>query len=630
MPTVELETIKAATREKMAHLQYRVLVCNGTGCIANGARQVYNAFLTKTGACRNLVSVKTGDPCHMVGLISQTGCHGLCQMGPLVLIRANNGFKDVFYCGVREPDVAEIVEETIKKGRIVDRLLYTNPQSGELCRNPGEIPFYARQNRLALAECGLIDPESIEEYIQGGGYSMLRRAALEMTPREVCELIRDSGLRGRGGAGFPTGRKWLAMLEQPGKPGEPRYLVCNGDEGDPGAFMDRSLMEGDPHRLLEGAMIAAFAAGATVGYFYIRTEYPLAVQRVRQAINDARRLGILGENLFGSGFRFDCDVVEGAGAFVCGEETALLASIEGKRGMPRHKPPFPAQEGLFGKPTVVNNVETLATIRYIMEQGVSAFRRFGTVLSPGTKTFALTGRVRHTGLIEVPMGTTLREVIYEIGGGIPGDKKFKAAQIGGPSGGCLGETHLDLSLDFENLTALGAMVGSGGIVVMDEETCIVEVSRFFMQFTQEESCGKCVLCREGTKQMLALLQDIVDGTAELEHLSLLEETARAVKAASLCGLGKSAPNPVLSTLTLFRNEYLAHIERRLCPAGACQALKVYAVNPDLCKGCTLCVSKCPAGAIHGEKRQAHRIDVTSCTKCGVCATICKFKAITAA
>lgn len=624
---VNLEAVAKEVNQRLALPAYRILVCDGTGCVASGSRLVHQRFLEATQGLDGLaeVSLASGDLCRP--LLSRTGCHGLCQLGPLVVIPGDgNGRDEIFYCRVAPEDVPEIVDTTLAAGKPVERLLYRDPSNGATYQGSGMIPFYAHQTRLALIDCGHAEPESIEEYIARGGYTSLRRVVTQMKPVEVCEELVSSGLRGRGGAGFPTGRKWLATWKATGSP---KYLVCNGDEGDPGAFMDRSLMEGDPHRVLEGAIIAAYASGASYGYFYIRTEYPLALARVRKAIADARALGILGESVLGSGFAFDCEVMEGAGAFVCGEETALLASIEGERGMPRPKPPFPAEKGLYGCPTVVNNVETLATVRWIIERGAAAFRRYGTPRSPGTKTFALTGKVRNTGLIEVPLGSTLRQIVFEIGGGVPEGRKFKAAQIGGPSGGCLGVQHLDMPLDFETLGQVGAMVGSGGIVILDDATCIVEVSRFFMEFTQHESCGKCVLCREGTRQMLWILQDIVEGKARPGDLELLEQTARAVKVASLCGLGKSAPNPVLSTLAIFRSEYLAHVERLYCPAGVCAALKTFAIDPDLCKGCTLCLQKCPVGAITGERRAVHRIDVNRCTKCGVCEAVCRFKAIAA-
>jgi NADH-quinone oxidoreductase subunit F len=481
-----------------------------------------------------------------------------------------------------------------------------------------------------LQLCGRIDPEDIREYIYRGGYMAARRAYCEMSPEALCEEMTHSGLRGRGGGGFPTGRKWELTRRQAS---DKKYVICNGDEGDPGAFMDRSVMEGNPHSVVEGMMIAARAIGADEGYFYVRAEYPLAVKRVRRAVQDATAMGILGDNVFGSGAGFRIQVMEGAGAFVCGEETALMASVEGKRGTPRPKPPFPAQSGLWGKPTVINNVETLASVPLIVRHGAAHFRRLGTANSPGTKTFALTGHVANTGLIEVPFGATLRQVVLEIGGGVLDDRGqltgecFKAVQIGGPSGGCLTEEHLDLPLDFDSLKGVGAMVGSGGLVVMNRQTCAVQIARFFMQFTQNESCGKCVLCREGTKQMLALLDDIIEGRADAQTLELLTQLAPAVRKGSLCGLGKTAPNPVLSTLRYFRAEVEAHVFQKRCPAGRCKALRNPEIMPGLCKGCTVCTRKCPVGAISGERKQPHHIDTEKCIKCGACASACKFHAI---
>lgn len=628
-----MENISEITAKKTADtagLSYLVLVCCGTGCIATGALKVYEEFARLTDGLKNLVQVElTGeDHCGCQSKIKKVGCKGFCQIGPLVTVKPlTAGIKELFYCHVKPEDVAEIVETSLIKGEAVERLHYKHPHTGMPCRSTQEIPFYSKQVRLVLANCGNIDPEDIEEFIAIGGYTTARRVITQMTPQQVCHEVLLSGLRGRGGAGFPTGRKWLATLEAKGTI---KYLVCNGDEGDPGAFMNRSLMEGDPHLVLEGAIIAAYATGASHGYFYIRAEYPLALARMKKAIQDAKALGLIGRQIFGTRFTFDCEVIEGAGAFVCGEETALLASIEGERGMPRPRPPYPAQSGLFGKPTVVNNVETLGTVKRIFELGVTDFLKYGSPKNPGTKTFALTGHVRNNGLIEVPLGTTLREVIYDIGGGIPEGRRFKAVQIGGPSGGCLGMEHLDLPVDFDSLSRAGAMMGSGGMVVMDDSTCMVKIARFFMQFSQNESCGKCVLCREGTKQMLGILQDITKGQAQPGDLNLLLETALAVKKASLCGLGKSAPNPVLSMLTSFKSEFLAHTERLYCPAGACAELKTYVIDQEACKGCTLCAQKCPVGAILGERRIPHRIDVAKCIKCGVCAKICKPRAISVA
>ena len=548
------------------------------------------------------------------------------RWGPLVRINPDG----ILYTKVTAADVPEIVSETLLGERTVDRLLYRDPRTGESCRGNDDIAFYRRQSRTVLKSCGNIDPGDIREYICNGGYFAAERAYREMTPKTVCEELTLSGLRGRGGAGFPAGRKWdLARVQ----PGVKKYIICNGDEGDPGAFMDRSVMEGNPHSVIEGMMIAARAIGGSEGFVYVRAEYPLAVARVRRAVEDATDMGILGDNIFGSGLSFRLNVMEGAGAFVCGEETALIASIEGKRGMPTPKPPFPAQSGLWGKPTVINNVETLATVPIVLNMGAAEFRRIGTPGSPGTKTFALTGHVVNTGLIEVPFGSTLREIVYNIGGGVTDDagkitgEGFRAVQIGGPSGGCLTEDHLDLPLDFDSLKGVGAMVGSGGLVVMNKQTCMVKMARFFMQFTQNESCGKCVLCREGTRQMLALLDDIIEGNADAGTLELLEKLASAVQKGSLCGLGKSAPNPVLSTLRYFRPEYEAHVFQKRCPAGQCKALLSPEIEPSKCKGCGLCLRTCPVGAITGERRMPHIINATVCIKCGACAKVCKFNAI---
>ena len=552
--------------------------------------------------------------------IVPTGCHGFCEQGVLVSIPD----KHVTYVKVRYKDVEEIYETHIRGGQPVERLLYTDPQTKEHIFKDEDINFYAKQNRTALKNCGNINAESIDEAIAVRGYEALYNVLTENNPEGVIETIEKSGLRGRGGGGFPTGRKWrFTAANRGGK----SYVVCNGDEGDPGAFMDRSIMEGDPHKLLEGMAIAAFAIGADEGYIYVRAEYPLAIERLKKAIKDAEERHFLGENIMGSGFSFTIHIKEGAGAFVCGEETALIASIEGERGMPRPKPPFPANKGLFGRPTLINNVETLANVPVIMLNGADWFAQMGTETSKGTKTFALTGEVNNTGLIEVPMGTTLRQIIFDIGGGIRGGKKFKAVQIGGPSGGCLTEEHLDLPMDYDSLIKAGAMVGSGGLVVMAEDTCMVEVARFFMNFTKNESCGKCVPCREGTKNMLKILEKIVAGKGELSDLDLLEELAHTVKEGSLCGLGKTAPNPVLSTLKYFRDEYIAHIVDKKCPAGVCTAMKKVVINPEKCKGCTKCARTCPVGAIEGTVKQPHHIDQEKCIKCEACLKSCPFKAI---
>ena len=602
----------------------RVIVCAGTGCVASGAYKVYEAFVAEV-ARAGIKAITEFRPENHELAITKSGCQGFCQMGPLVTVLPEG----ILYNKVKVADVAEIVTTTLGAGQVVDRLLYVDPGTGRHCKGVAEIPFYQRQQRFVLKECGLIDPENIHEYILHGGYGAARKALLELTPQAICEQVSKSGLRGRGGGGFPTGRKWEAARAQVNPQ---KYVICNADEGDPGAFMNRSVMEGNPHSVLEGLMIAARAIGADQTYVYVRTEYPLAVKRMKQAVRDAEQMGFLGENVLGSGMRLRCHVMEGAGAFVCGEETAMIASMEGERGMPRPKPPFPAQSGLWGKPTIINNVETLAHVVRIINEGAESFRKLGTPASPGTKTFALTGHVVNTGLIEVPFGTTLREVLLNIGGGIIAEDgtltdKFKAVQIGGPSGGCLTKEHLDLPLDYDSLRGAGAMVGSGGLVAMNEDTCMVSVARFFMDFTQRESCGKCVLCREGTKQMLAMLDDIIEGRATPETLPLLEKLAVAVSKGSLCGLGKTAPSPVLSTLRYFRADYEAHVLHKCCPAGKCKALLKPEINAAKCKGCGLCAKKCPVKAISGEKKQAHKIDWQLCIKCGVCKESCKFAAV---
>ncbi len=608
--------IKAEQEKAMKHVQeqgLRVLVCAGTGCVANGSMKVIEKF-KELGA-----SVSTITEYDKMTVVP-TGCHGFCEQGVLVIIPD----KHTTYVKVKPQDVEEIFESHLKNNIPVERLLYTDPHTNEHVHKNEEINFYAKQTRTALANCGHINAESLEEAISVRGYEALSVVLKEDKPDAVIQEIIDSGLRGRGGGGFSTGTKWkFTAANKGGK----SYVVCNGDEGDPGAFMDRSVMEGDPHKLLEGMAIAAFAIGADEGYIYVRAEYPLAIKRLRKAIADAEAANFLGKNIMGTDFSFELHIKEGAGAFVCGEETALIASIEGERGMPRSKPPFPANKGLFGRPTLINNVETLANVPVIILKGANWFNSFGTETSKGTKTFALTGEVNNTGLIEVPMGTTLREIVFDIGGGIRNGKKFKAVQIGGPSGGCLTEEHLDLPMDYDNLTKAGAMVGSGGLVVMNEDTCIVEVARFFMNFTQNESCGKCVPCREGTKQMLHILEKIVAGKGEMEDLDTLEELAVAVKDGSLCGLGKTAPNPVLSTLKYFRDEYIAHIKDKKCPAGVCTAMKKIVIREDLCKGCTKCARTCPVGAISGTVKNPHVIDQSKCIKCEACVSACPFKAI---
>lgn len=625
--TVDLEQVKKDYDAAADRIKRRITMCAGTGCVANGALKVRDALAEEMKKAGQDVAIELNyeDAAFDGTYVSKSGCQGFCQMGPLMHIAPEG----ILYTKVKVEDVPEIVKATLINGEVIDRLLYKSPADGKSCRGEKEIPFYARQTRVVMSNCK-IEPENIGEYISKGGYEGAEKALTAMTAEEVCRDVLAAGIRGRGGGGFPTGLKWKFTLASEN---EKKYVICNGDEGDPGAFMDRSLMEGNPHSVIEGMIIAAKAIGADEGYVYVRAEYPLAVKRMRRAMEDAEKAGLLGENLFDSGFNFKLHVMEGAGAFVCGEETALIASIEGKRGMPMPKPPFPAQKGLFGKPTVINNVETLASIPMILRNGPDAYKAAGTEKSPGTKTFALTGHVANTGLIEVPFGATLREIVYNIGGGVTNNKgeidgeDFKSVQIGGPSGGCLTPEMLDMPLDFDSLKEVGAMVGSGGLVVMNKETCMISVARFFMQFTQNESCGKCLPCREGTKQMLALLDDIIEGNADAKTLDLLEKTARAVQLGSLCGLGKTAPNPVLSTLRHFRDEYDAHVFGKTCPAGECKALLKPEIDPAKCIGCTACSRKCPVNAISGEKKQPHTIDVDLCIKCGACKDACRFDAV---
>lgn len=586
-----------------------VLVCTGTGCVASGSRKVLAKFEEE------IKKHKLSDEVKVV----ETGCQGFCEHGPLVVVYPEG----TFYVRVKPNDVAEIVEEHLLKGRVVERLLYKGTGLDSIPTYE-EIPFYEKQRRLILKNCGHINPDSLEEYIAADGYEALAKVVLNYTPEEVVEEMKKSGLRGRGGGGFSTGLKWQFCQKSPG---DKKYIICNADEGDPGAFMDRSLLEGDPHAVLEGMAIGAYAIGADEGYIYCRAEYPLAIKRLKKAIAQAEEQGLLGDHILGTDFSCRIQIKEGAGAFVCGEETALMASIEGKRGMPRPKPPFPAQRGLWGKPSNINNVETYANVPYIMRVGADKYAELGTDRSKGTKIFALTGKINNTGLAEVPMGITIREIIYDIGGGITDGKKFKAVQIGGPSGGCLPPHLLDTPVDYDSLIAAGAMMGSGGLVVMDESTCMVDVAKFFLQFTQAESCGKCTPCREGTKRMLEILTDITEGRGKEGDIEKLETLAEAIHNGALCALGQTAPNPVLSTLRYFRDEYEAHIKEKRCPAGACQALIGYAIT-DSCKGCGLCKKQCPVGAISGEIKGQHTIDTDKCIKCGLCMEKCPFDAIT--
>jgi len=587
-----------------------VLVCGGTGCVSSGSLKLQENLKAE------LVKKKLDKEI----LVVQTGCHGMCELGPIVVVYPEG----TFYTRVQPEDAKTIVEEHLYKGRVVEKLLYKPSEKMESVKHYNELPFYAKQNRIALRNCGYINPDNIEEYIARDGYQALAKVLLEMTPDDVISEIKTSGLRGRGGGGFPTGMKWEFCKKSVS---DKKYTICNADEGDPGAFMDRSILEGDPHSVLEGMAIGAYAMGADEGYIYCRAEYPLAIKRLKAAIAQAESYGLLGKNIMGTNFSFELHVKEGAGAFVCGEETALMASIEGERGMPRPRPPFPANKGLWGKPSNINNVETWANINPIILKGGDWYASMGTEKSKGTKVFALTGKVKNTGLVEVPMGITIREIIYDLAGGIINDKKFKAAQIGGPSGGCLTEEHLDLPVSYESLTGAGAIMGSGGLVIMDEETCMVDVAKFFLEFTQSESCGKCVPCREGTKQMLLTLQRITSGKGTMEDLDTLEELAVMVKECSLCGLGQTAPNPVLTTLRYFRDEYEAHIRDKKCPAKACSALIQYLVNPDICRKCGLCAKNCPVNCISGDRQTPYVIDQSKCIKCGTCLEVCPFKAI---
>lgn len=615
-----LNDLRDASRERIEQSKCRILICAGTGCLAGGSGAVYERMCELVAGDPDIEVHFGPEIAHGDGPmeVKKSGCHGFCEMGPLMRIEPMG----ILYTKVKLEDCEAIFERTIKKGDVIRHLLYK--QSGIEYQKQEEIPFYKKQTRLVLENCGHIDAEHIEESIAHDGYQALAKALFEMTPEQVVDEILESNLRGRGGGGFQTGYKWKQVARQPEKT---RYVVCNGDEGDPGAFMDRSIMEGDPHKMIEGMMIAAYAVGAQEGYIYVRAEYPLAISRLKKAIADAEAHGLLGDHIMGTDFCFRLHINRGAGAFVCGEGSALTASIEGNRGMPRVKPPRTVEQGLFEKPTVLNNVETYANVPMIIRKGAAWYQTIGPKNSPGTKAFALTGSVKNTGLIEVPMGTTLREVIFDIGGGIKGDAKFKAVQIGGPSGGCLITPHLDVSLDFDSLKKMGAMIGSGGLVVMDSNTCMVEVARFFMNFTQNESCGKCVPCREGTKRMLEILERIVAGNGTLEDLDLLEELAGMITETALCGLGKSAALPVMSTLKLFRDEYIEHVVEKKCKTHTCSALRRFVISPELCKGCSKCARNCPVGAISGKIKEPFTIDDTVCIKCGACESNCAFGAI---
>ena len=595
-------------------IRSHVLICGGTGCTSSGSKKIQDAFNENIAACGLENEVK----------IVQTGCFGLCALGPVVIVYPDG----TFYSRVTPEDVKEIVEEHLLKGRVVDRLVY-NDTGNDAPEIPGNISlsdtaFYKTQKRVVLRNCGVIDPENIEEYIARDGYQALAKALTEMQPQDIIDTISASGLRGRGGGGFPTGRKWA--LCAPNKAPQ-KYVVCNADEGDPGAFMDRSVLEGDPHCIIEGMALAGYAIGATKGYVYVRAEYPIAVKRLQIAIDQAKEYGLLGKDIFGSGFDFDLEIRLGAGAFVCGEETALMTSIEGKRGEPRPRPPYPAVKGLYESPTVENNVETFANVAQIILKGSDWFRSMGTEKSTGTKIFALGGKIKHTGLVEIPMGTPLSEIIYNIGGGIPNGKKFKAVQTGGPSGGCIPASLIDTPVDYDSLIAIGSMMGSGGMIVMDEDNCMVDIAKFFLEFIVDESCGKCTPCRIGTRRMLELLNKITSGKGEDGDIEKLESLANTIKASSLCGLGQTAPNPVLSTLHFFRDEYEAHIYKKECPAHYCKAFARYTIIPEKCKGCTLCARNCPVNAIYGTVKNPHVIDTSKCIKCGACMSGCKFGAI---
>ena len=587
-----------------------ITVCKGTGCCASGAIPLVDIFAKeiKKKKLTKKIDIRT------------TGCHGFCERGPLVVVHP----KKIFYSKVKAEDAKEIIEKTALKGEVIERLLYTDPATGKKVTTEDEVPFYNKQTRLLFGNNGRIDPTKIEDYIGLGGYEALKKALTKMKPAEIVDAVKASGLRGRGGGGFTTGRNWASALKAEG---DEKYVICNADEGDPGAFQDRSLLEGNPHSVLEGIIIGGYAVGAKEGYIYVRNEYPLAVQQITTAIEQARKKKFLGKKILGSNFSFDVKVSRGGGAFVCGESSALMASIEGRLGEPRFKHAHATEKGLWDKPTILNNVKTWANVPVIIKEGAEKFASVGTEKSKGTMIFSLVGKINNTGLVEVPMGITMRELIFDIGGGIPGGKKFKAVQTGGPSGGCIPEKLLDLPVDYDSLTEAGSMMGSGGMIIMDEDTCMVNVAKYFLSFTVEESCGKCTPCREGVAHMLDILDKITKGEAHEEDLILLEELGKMIKVTSLCALGGSAPNPVLSTLRYFRDEYIAHIKDKKCPAGECQALIEYSIDKEKCTGCTVCARQCPNKAISGEKKAPHIIDQPACVKCGVCAEVCKFGAV---
>lgn len=609
---VKLQKLQESLAEQRESPKSCIAVCGGTGCHAYGCEDVHKAF--KEEIKRQGASDRAD--------LKLTGCHGFCECGTLVVFHPEK----IIYVHVTPEDVPEIIAESILNNKVIERLLYIDPASGERIKYEHEIPFYSRQQRLVFGSNGLIDPTSIKDYLAIGGYSALSKVLFHMKPEEVIEEVKKSGLRGRGGGGFPTGRKWESCRNAP-SPNGTRYIICNADEGDPGAYMDRSLLEGNPHSVMEGMLIGAYAIGSNKGYVYVRNEYPLAVKNLGIALEQAREYGLMGDDILGSGLSFDVKISRGGGAFVCGEESALIGSLEGRMGEPRRRPPYPAVKGLWGKPTNINNVETWANVPIIMNRGAAWYSGIGTKGSKGTKIFSLVGKINNTGLVEVPMGITLREIIYDVGGGIPGGKRFKAIQTGGPSGGCIPESWIDLQVDYEKLKEVGSMMGSGGMIVMDESTCMVDIAKYFVKFLTEESCGKCVPCREGLDRILDILTDITEGIGKEGDIELLEELASVVKDTSLCALGGTAPNPVLSTIRYFRDEYEIHIKKHRCPATVCKALIVFTINEDKCTGCGICAKKCPQEAISGEKKEPHKIDQEQCIKCGLCRDLCKFDAV---